>query len=157
MAKYHTQETDYSCGASAFRNILKFFGKNISEKRVRQVLGTTKEGTLAKEIIDGAKYYGYEYGIIETKSEKVFQNKIKKILNDGYCCILEVDKCTHWIAVLRYENKKFVIVDTEFKSLGGKSATQKLTLRQLTHMGYNYDKIKDKRFFLFIKLKPLSE
>ncbi len=157
MAKYHTQETDYSCGASAFRNILKFFGKDVSEKRIREILGTTKEGTEAKEIINGAKYYGYEYGIVETKSEKVFQNKIKNILNKGYCCILEVDKSIHWVAVLKYECKKFTVVDTEFKSLGGKSATQKLTLQQLTHMGYNYDKIKNRHFFLFIKLKPLSE
>jgi predicted double-glycine peptidase len=55
------QSTEYSCGASALRSVLSYWGKDIDEAELMKLLGTTsEEGTYPENIVRGARALGFE-------------------------------------------------------------------------------------------------
>jgi predicted double-glycine peptidase len=55
------QSTEYSCGASALRSVLSYWGKDIDEAQLMTLIGTTsEEGTYPENIVRGARALGLE-------------------------------------------------------------------------------------------------
>ena len=55
------QVTEYSCGACALQAVLSYWGTNVSEEELMQVLHTTsEEGTYPEDIVRGARSLGFE-------------------------------------------------------------------------------------------------
>jgi uncharacterized protein len=55
------QSTEYSCGASALRSVLSYWGKDVDEAELMKLLGTTEEqGTYPEDIVRGARALGFE-------------------------------------------------------------------------------------------------
>jgi len=55
------QATEYSCGASALRSVLSYWGKDVDEDELMRMLGTNSEvGTFPEDIVRGARALGFE-------------------------------------------------------------------------------------------------
>ena len=55
------QVTEYSCGACALQAVLSYWGKNVDERELMEVLQTTsEEGTYPENIVRGAHALGFE-------------------------------------------------------------------------------------------------
>ena len=60
------QSTEYSCGASALRSVLSYWGKDVDEGELMRLLGTNAEvGTFPEDIVRGARGLGLEAEVRE--------------------------------------------------------------------------------------------
>jgi predicted double-glycine peptidase len=60
------QITDYSCGASALRAVLSYWGRDIDEAQLMELLHTNSEvGTFPENIASGARSLGFDAKVIE--------------------------------------------------------------------------------------------
>lgn len=61
LLKQTRQTTEYSCGASALQSVLHYWGKDVDEEELMQLLGTTpEEGTYPEELVRVARSLGFE-------------------------------------------------------------------------------------------------
>jgi len=66
MVRFHLlnqtrQSTEYSCGASALRSVLSYWGSDVDEAELMRLLGTNAEvGTFPEDIVRGARELGFE-------------------------------------------------------------------------------------------------
>ena len=60
------QITDYSCGASALRAVLSYWGREVDEAQLMELLHTNSEiGTNPEDIASGARSLGFDAEVIE--------------------------------------------------------------------------------------------
>ena len=60
------QSTEYSCGASALRSVLGYWGRDVDEAELMKLLGTTEEeGTYPEDLVRGARALGFEAEVKE--------------------------------------------------------------------------------------------
>jgi predicted double-glycine peptidase len=61
LLKRTRQTTEYSCGASALQSVLAYWGKDIDERELMKLMGTTEEeGTYPEKIVHAARSLGFE-------------------------------------------------------------------------------------------------
>lgn len=107
------QETKSSCGAAAIRNVLKCFGKNVGEHRLRQLAGTDEDGTSEAGVLDALTHLGYHNEVYETMKTGHAKAALSKYLKEGCPVIIAVDQDTHWATVVGMLGKRYVLVDSE--------------------------------------------
>ena len=150
MKKYFEQETPYSCGASALRNVLKQFSIVKTEKHLRKVCNVDTTGTSPANLIKAIEKFRLQYREIQTKSVSKFKQVIRDGLNKGNKFILLVDNTQHYISVISKTGRKVKIIDSDFIEKG--KISPELTMTQLVNMSYNYDKLTDKKYFYLIEV-----
>lgn len=146
--KFHSQETNFTCGPSAIRNVLKVLGhKPISEKRIRNLANTTKEGTDERGILKAFKYLEYECSTLQTKNKDYFKRVLLKTLKNNGVCIVIIDAINHWIPVIEYSYRKIVFIDSDFRKI-----KQRLNVKYFLSMCRNYDKYSKQEYYYLIKI-----
>ena len=61
LLKQTRQSTEYSCGACALQSVMSYWGKDVDEAELMQLLGTTpEEGTWPEEMVRVARSQGLE-------------------------------------------------------------------------------------------------
>ena len=61
LLKRTRQTTEYSCGASALQSVLAYWGKDVDERELMKLMGTTEEeGTYPEKIVHAARSLGFE-------------------------------------------------------------------------------------------------
>lgn len=61
LLKRTRQTTEYSCGASALQSVLAYWGKDIDERELMKLMGTTEEeGTYPEKIAGAARALGFD-------------------------------------------------------------------------------------------------
>ena len=61
LLKRTRQTTEYSCGASALQSVLAYWGKDVDERELMKLMGTTEEeGTYPEMIAKAARTLGFE-------------------------------------------------------------------------------------------------
>lgn len=156
IKKYKRQSTQFTCGLAALVNCLLYFNIKTSERYLRNDVGiksNKKHGTNPNGIIKGILYFGLDYKIHYSTSERVFKNKLFKAFKRDSTCIILVRHCAHWIAALEYRNKKIFIVDSEYKEEAQKKIEQNITFKNLASIANNFDQFYyQKNFFEFIEI-----
>lgn len=147
--KFHPQQTGFSCGPSAMKNcLISLRHRPISERKLRQLAKTNKDGTNSKPIVKAFEYLGYQCSELVTKSKHYFKRVLLRTLKDGGKCIVSIDATTHWIAVIGYERRKITFIDSDFKRI-----KQTFNVRYFIPMCRNYDKMKKQEYYQLIKIK----
>jgi predicted double-glycine peptidase len=81
------QITDYSCGASALRAVLSYWGREIDEAQLMQLLHTNSEiGTNSEDIASGARFMGFDAEVIENLT----LDQVEQFTADGVQLLDEV-------------------------------------------------------------------
>ena len=61
LLKRTRQTTEYSCGASALQSVLAYWGKDVDERELMKLMGTSEaEGTYPEKIANAARALGFE-------------------------------------------------------------------------------------------------
>jgi ABC-type bacteriocin/lantibiotic exporter with double-glycine peptidase domain len=107
------QETKNSCGAASIRNVLKLFGKNVGEHRLRQLAGTDDDGTTEAGVLNALDHLGYTSEVYETTKATHAKAALKKYLGKGCPLIMACDGDTHWAVIACTIGDRFLIVDSE--------------------------------------------
>ena len=113
------QETEYTCGVSALRSILLYYGIKVTEKEIEYLARSTYEhGTDTKDLIRVARYYG-----LRTRcSENMTLEDLKKWLDKKRPTILCVQRpwsdyyirnmlVGHYIVAIGYDEKYIYFED----------------------------------------------
>ena len=154
---WRIQETQFTCGPSAFRNCLLVFGIHASEKRLRELMDTTKDGTDENGICQATEEFNLNYKMHCTSSKDVFGRQLLKALKSGHPCILEVEDTAHWVAVVSYKKRKITVVDTMLLTENNSKPTE-FTLKEIKNWAHSFNKFEGgKAWFLFIELWPKDE
>ena len=75
------QATEYSCGACALQAVLSYWGRDVDENDLMQILHTTsEEGTYPEDIVRGARSLGFE---AEVKSNLTL-DEVERFTADGH-------------------------------------------------------------------------
>ncbi|CAL7962947.1 exported hypothetical protein [Gammaproteobacteria bacterium] len=121
------QFSDYDCGVVAAQSILAYYGLEVSEDKLMEILGTTQEdGTNRKEII---KYAEEQKFVVEERFD-VTIDQLKQLLNNnlpimipiqawphGNCIDLPFDEWKnewnygHWVVATGYDDKNIYFMD----------------------------------------------
>jgi len=81
LLKRTRQVTEYSCGASALRSVLSYWGKEIDEHDLMKLMGTTEEeGTYPEKMVNAARALGFE---VEAKQDLTL-DEVKKFTDAGH-------------------------------------------------------------------------
>jgi predicted double-glycine peptidase len=73
------QSTEYSCGASALQAVLSYWGKELDEKELMELLHTTPEtGTYPEDIVRTARELGFEAEVKENLTVEDLEKSTKK-------------------------------------------------------------------------------
>src|SRR5262245_25067025 len=74
------QITDYSCGASALRAVLSYWGRDVDEAQLMALLRTNSEvGTDPEDIASGARSLGFDAEVIENLA----LDQVERLTGDG--------------------------------------------------------------------------
>ncbi len=71
------QSVDYSCGASALQAVLMYYGEEYMESSLMEMLGTTNNGTMPKDIVRVAQELGYNAELKENLTIEDLERSIK--------------------------------------------------------------------------------
>lgn len=99
------QGRHYSCGAAAVVNVIRCFGKKVSESKVRAFSSTTEEkGTDEHGIIAALRALGYDG---ETFDEEDIDEAFSKLVlhsTEGSPVIICTHDNQHWVTVIGHLN-----------------------------------------------------
>ncbi|OEJ99529.1 peptidase domain-containing ABC transporter [Roseivirga misakiensis] len=103
----HVKQRDQSdCGVACLATILRYFDSEISLERLREISGTTKEGTTLLGLFQAANEIGLK--------ADGFQGRLKDLKSLKNPAILHViinQELQHYICLFGYRNGKFLISD----------------------------------------------
>ncbi len=110
---FYPQPNKYQCGPFALKYALVMLGQFRDEKVIAAKAGSswwygTDEIGLAK----AAKYFDCTMKYFKSSDSARSVKRLISYLEKGIPCILSVDNWGHWLAVLNYDKKKFVVVDS---------------------------------------------
>jgi hypothetical protein len=81
LLKRTRQITEYSCGASALQSVLSYWGKEIDERELMKLMGTTEEeGTYPENMVKGARALGFD---VEARQDLTL-DEVQKFTADGH-------------------------------------------------------------------------
>jgi predicted double-glycine peptidase len=81
LLKRSRQVTEYSCGPSALRSVLSYWGKEIDEHELMKLMGTTEEeGTYPENLVKAARALGFD---VEGKQDLTL-DEVQKFTDAGH-------------------------------------------------------------------------
>ncbi len=107
IKKTFVLQQDYSdCGVACLQSLVKYYDGNISLEKLREISGTTKQGTTLLGLFQGANQIGF--------TAQGNEADIEAIIDHGKPLILHVllnKQLQHYIVCYGFKNEKFVIGD----------------------------------------------
>ncbi len=107
LKKIHVQQLgEYACGLACISAISKYHGGNISQEKLREISGTTLNGTSLLGLYQAAKKIGFEPRGFEADIEN-----LKKLAHPVILHVVMDKNQEHFVVCYGYENDTFVIGD----------------------------------------------
>lgn len=152
MTIFSKQEKPYSCGASAVKNCIIALDRiEISERRIRLLSKTTKEGVDDINLIKAIERLGYKAAGFETKTQQVFKEYLISGISEGSVFVVMTDAFLHFVALVGYKNRYFQFVDSAFDRI-----LQTATIKDFLLVAKNIDKFNKKELYYCIKISRVE-
>lgn len=102
-----TQQHDQSdCGVACLLSLIQYYGGSSSLEKLRELSGTTKQGTTLLGLYQAANKLGFTAQGNEADIQAVIYHKEPLILH-----VVIEDRLQHYVVCFGYENNKFIIGD----------------------------------------------
>lgn len=120
------QELKFSCGASALRSVLHYFGIKKTEESIRNMAKTNKEGTKTQNIIKTARKLGLKTKAKYNMDEKDFKNWLDKKIPVVVCFqawgskkYYKTKESGHYAVAIGYDDKNVYFQDPSLEDSRG--------------------------------------
>lgn len=100
------QHSQYYCGLACLASITKYYGGETTQEKLREISGTTLNGTSLLGLYQAAQKTGFEAGGYEADSKNLKEHSEPVILH-----IIKDEKLEHFVVCYGYQNDKFIIGD----------------------------------------------
>ncbi len=101
------QHDSNDCAAACLAMVSKYYGKDFSITKLRDVLGTDIQGTPLKGLVDGAKRLGYDAKLVSITKEVIHD----KFTLPAICYVRNSFGAGHFVVLQKVYRKKVLILD----------------------------------------------
>lgn len=106
------QRNNWSCGPMALRYCLLAHGRDVDDRHIARLAGSTRAGTSEGQLAWAATWLGSSFKNHTWRTACETKNFILDNLNRGRPIIACVDQWTHWIAVLHHTRRGYLVFDS---------------------------------------------
>ncbi|HEY4238779.1 MAG TPA: hypothetical protein VGM88_03155 [Kofleriaceae bacterium] len=110
---FYPQPNEYTCGPFALKHALLALGRMVD---VKSISGTAKSnwwsGTNEIQLARAARAFECDLILERRRDEDAARKVLTNLLREQTPVLLCVDEWSHWITVLRAEDRRFVVVDS---------------------------------------------
>lgn len=111
---FSKQPNRWACGPFALKHALITLGVFADEREIARIAGTTwRGGTDEEKMRRAARAFGCEMGIVRRHDAERARRALGRFLRRGLPVLLCVHEWGHWIAVVKEERGRYVVVDSE--------------------------------------------
>ncbi|MBN1986335.1 MAG: C39 family peptidase, partial [Prolixibacteraceae bacterium] len=100
------QHSQFYCGLACLASVVKFYGGETTQEKLREISGTTLNGTSLLGLYQAAQNLGFKAGGYEAEIKNLKELNKPVILH-----ILKEEKLEHFVLCYGFENGKFTIGD----------------------------------------------
>lgn len=159
------QSTEYSCGAASLQSVLAYYGRDINEENLRELLDTTPEsGTYPDDIVRVAEELGFNASVKENLTIEDLEASLKEgvpVIVDGQAwrSISESNESWssdwdngHWMVVIGMDRKNVYFEDPYILGSRGYMSREEFEQRWHNSRGLSpSDTVKQIHLGVFIK------
>lgn len=137
---FYPQPNDWTCGPFALKHALVALGRGVDAKHI-QITAKSHwwSGTDEIQLARAAREFDCDLMLERRRDAEEARKLLVKYLREQTPVLLCVDDWTHWITVVRHEDRRFVVIDSELDPV-----LNILTWPQLRARWRYYDRAYDK-------------
>jgi ABC-type bacteriocin/lantibiotic exporter with double-glycine peptidase domain len=102
----------HDCGAVATSNALQAIGIASTPEAVRELAGTTGDGTGAAGLKTAARKLGADVALISTRDPSLAHDALRGALHAGASAVLLVDDSDHWVSAIGVNGSRILVFDS---------------------------------------------
>ena len=110
---FRPQPNLWQCGPYALKHALIMLGVLVDERKITKIAGSNGSGTDERSLARAARRFGCVLQEIRLKDAAEARRELTGYLRDGIPCLICVHKWKHWVAVVKEEKGKFLLLDSE--------------------------------------------
>ena len=110
---FRVQPNLWQCGPYALKHALIMLGVLVDERKITKVARSNGSGTDERSLARAARRFGCVLQEIRRKDPADARRELTAYLRDGIPCLICVHQWKHWVAVVKEEKGKFLLLDSE--------------------------------------------
>lgn len=110
---FDTQPNFWQCGPYALKHALIMVGVLVDERKITKAAGSDGGGTDERRLARAARRYGCRMLEFRMKNSADARRELTRFLRNGDPCLICVHEWKHWVAVVKEERGKFILLDSE--------------------------------------------
>jgi len=111
---FYPQPNDWTCGPFALKHALAALGKLVDAREIKEIARSHWwSGTDEIQLARAARAFECDLVLERRRDPEAARKMLMKFLREQTPVLLCVDDWTHWVTVVRYEDRRFVIIDSE--------------------------------------------
>jgi hypothetical protein len=108
----------WQCGPFALKHALIVLGIFADEKTITRIAHSrSKSGTDEEQIARAAKHYDCEVPLIRRHDPEIARKELVRYLRRGIPALLCINDWNHWITVVKAEDGRFILLDSQDKAV----------------------------------------
>jgi hypothetical protein len=151
---FYPQPNDWTCGPFALKHALAALGKLVDARDIKEIARSHWwSGTDEIQLARAAREFDCDLVLERRREPEAARKMLIKFLREQTPVLLCVDEWTHWITVVRHEDRRFVIIDSEDDPVLNVVTWQQLRTRWRYH-DTDYDKRDPPILFDLLAVEP---
>jgi hypothetical protein len=114
---FSTQPNFWQCGPYALKHALIMLGILVDERKITKVAGTDENGTDEKDLGRAARKFGCVLKEIRRDDPEEARRELVESLRNGNPCLICVHQWRHWVAIVKEEKGRFILLDSEDRAV----------------------------------------
>ena len=110
---FRVQPNLWQCGPYALKHALIMLGILVDERKITRIARSNGSGTDERSLARAARRFGCDLKEIRLEEPDDARKELTGFLRDGIPCLLCVHQWKHWVAVVKEEKGKFLLLDSE--------------------------------------------
>ncbi len=114
---FDTQPNLWQCGPYALMHALISLGVLVSAKEISRIAGTDASGTDEFQLAKAAKEFNCRLRTMRYSDPDRARRALVRQLRRGIPCLLCIHQWRHWVAVVKEERGRFILLDSEERAV----------------------------------------
>jgi hypothetical protein len=114
---FNTQPNLWQCGPYALMHALISLGVLVNEREISRLAGTDASGTDEYQLARAAREFGCRLRAARYSDPDRARRAIVRQLRRGIPCLICIHQWRHWVAVVKEERGRFILLDSEQRAV----------------------------------------
>jgi len=110
---FRVQPNLWQCGPYALKHALIMLGILVDERKITKIARSNGSGTDERSLARAARRFNCDLKEIRLEEPDDARRELTAFLREGIPCLLCVHQWKHWVAVVKEEKGKFLLLDSE--------------------------------------------